>query len=246
VISQRDVGQILSVLALSYSGPLFDGTFLTLRDQNLFRVTARQSIMNGKDAYFDPHVFAWIFDWEKSATDFISAYGAVAPSEDLAAFKWWIQSGYNGDETPDRMRHLWREALHWMKHHDEWQSGLSPQASARALHFSKSMSEHRRSEKFMNALEDIRDHVDEDPDALLKMKVHLEFYHEMVDPLLIFINMRGQLILMDAVRKSLHDTELISALNRVPLAWWENEGFEFRERDRELAANTSIEELVPS
>jgi hypothetical protein len=246
VITQRDVGQILSVLALSYSGPLFKGTFLALRDQQTFRLHSQQAIMKGNDAYFDSNLFAWVFDWEKAARDFLTSYSAAAASEDLAAFKWWIQNGYNGGETPDQLRHIWRNSLHWMRHHDEWQEGLSPETIERALRFVKAVSEERRSESFMNAIEDIRDHTDNEQDTLLKMKVNLEFYHEMVDPLLIFINMRGQMILMDAVRKSLHDAELVGALNRVPAAWWENEGFEHRDRDRELAARARIEELIIS
>jgi hypothetical protein len=246
MISKVDVGQILAVLGLSYSGPLFEGVFLSIKDQKLFRRLAQEALLSGRDAYFDQHVFAWIYDWEKACDDFLAAYGRTAASEDVANFKWWIQNGYNGVEEPDQIRHVWHEVLHWMKHHDEWQAGLSPQAVARAVDFAKSMTAHRRSEKFMRVIDDIRDHLDNDPDTLLKMKVRLEFYDDLMDPLLIFTNIRGQLILMEAVRKSLHDAELIDTLNRIPSVWWQHEGKKYEIFDGALVLNTTIEELAPS
>ncbi|MEO9341016.1 hypothetical protein ABFT80_26830 [Mesorhizobium sp. SB112] len=246
MISGTDLGTMLGIFGLSYSSPLFETSYLRVHDQGLFRAHSRRAILGGDDAWYDESVGAWIFDWHGAAKRFLTSYEPEASAEDGNLVKWWIQHGYNGIYTPDLTPYFWQRALHWAKHHDAWKAGIDPTIAERARELLWQVTHERRSEEHLNAIEIVRDHVDEEPtDDAIKSKTRIDFYDDYSDPFLLFTNMRGQFVLMDAVRKHQGDAALMELLNRIPHAWHAEEAGIYADHDFNLLLERArIEDLA--
>lgn len=244
MINRDDFGRMIAIFALSYTDPLFDTTYLQIDDKNAFRRSCRIAVQEIADAVYLPRVVAWDVDWNTLVSHFNSSYAGEATKADGEKLIWWLENGYNGIYTPDLVGNMWDSSLHWAKHHDEWTANLDKAIAERTRAMIWSVSKERRSEKHMEVIEMVRDHEDTDIDMAIKSKLHLDFYDDFADPLLIFTCMRGKFVLIEQVRAHLDDEQVIAALNRIPAAWYQAEGKNYKDHDFRRLIGTPVEAMI--
>ncbi|MBB5866205.1 hypothetical protein [Xanthomonas sp. 3058] len=231
MIGEHDLGQMLSVFALSYSDDLFETSFLNIQEKRLFRSQCRLALDTIPDAVFHPDIHAWSVDWTGIALSFRSSYFEAAPQDDGNALRGWIKNGYNGIYSPDLLPHLWDSTLHWAKHDHAWAKHLDAARVERTQAFLWKLSHERRSDKHIAILEAVRNHDDTRVDERIKEKVHLDFHDDFVDPLLLFTCMRGQFIFLQCLKEHCSDSQLMETLNLLPEAWVRAEGYKYKDHD---------------
>jgi hypothetical protein len=224
MIRQSDLGQMLAVLAISYTRPLFDWTFLDIEDQDFFQKHCREAVAKVDDARYNDNVVAWIVDWEGIARHFLASYRPTASERDVAALKWWYRNGYNGIHAPDLISDLWRSSLQWVRNNKEWHDDVTPTHREIILDFTRRLHNMRKSDEYSDMLDEIRDHTDNDQDLWVKVKLNLNFYDDLIDPLLNFTSMRGKLLLLEMSREHLDDPEFLTAINMIPELWVRYDG----------------------
>ncbi len=245
MIGGRDLGQMLAVFALSYSDDLFETSFLNIKEKQLFRTHCRLALDSISEAEFDPSFYTWTVDLNGIVKSFRNSYFGVASEKDGSALIWWIKNGYNGIYSPDLLLNLWDSTLHWAKHNDVWAETIDSALVERTKAFLWKVSHERRSDKHMAIIEKVRDHEDTDADGRIKTKVHLDFYDDFVDPLLLFTCMRGQFIFLKSLNENRDDSQLIETLNRLPREWVRAEGHKYKDHDYNgVAEHASIAGLL--
>jgi hypothetical protein len=112
------------------------------------------------------------------------------------------------------------------------------------MDFTKCVHDMRRSDEYSDALDEIRDHPDSDHGMWIKVKLNLNFYDDIIDPLLNFTSMRGKLLLLELSREHSDDPEFLSAINKIPELWVRYDGVKITSHDYAgLLRDSRIERL---
>lgn len=246
MISDDSLGLMLGLFAFSASDPLFETSFLSVRNRGLFREQCRETLLACEDARYDDGAAGWVFAWPNAARNFLRSYAEAAPKSDVLALQTWVELGFNGSYTPDLRRFLWDSALHWARRHEEWKDATSPASGERAQRLLNDVWRMMRSDDHLDIIEDVRDSVRRfAADIAIVSKTQIGIYDDAIDPMFLVDFVRGHFLLLEAIRNAREDRPMMEALNRIPRAWLASDQIIHRQHPTALILeHPSIEDLL--
>lgn len=221
-LSPGTVGKIVTLCAMDCIRRRYSEFFLDVMHPENFQDVCFRACQGVPGAYFDGgEVYGWIRHFDLVGKNFMQELLPSVHPDDIDSIKFWFRNGHDGLQYECPVKSIWLSAFRWAWRLKEPVAGISSHELELIKKFWAPIREQIISDEFENVMDEIANDSNSERDETIKIHFHLNpvgdrdyFFQDLHF-------MREGFLLISAWKGVGGNSEMETALQKLPYAWWD-------------------------